>query len=157
MVKDRPEAKLVFAGDGPLRDVLEARISALGIAGSVTFLGWATSDQVREALRGATALVQPSFKEGLPVVIMEAMAQFRPVISTYIAGIPELVLPGETGWLVPAGDVDALAEAMRDCAAQDEGTLAKLGTAGAVRVRDRHDVAVGADLLNRRFLEVSGS
>ena len=56
----------------------------------------------------ARALVLPSFAEGLPVVIMEAMALRRPVISTYVAGIPELVRDGEHGWLVPAGDVDAL-------------------------------------------------
>ena len=61
----------------------------------------------------ARALVLPSFAEGLPVVIMEAMALRRPVISTYVAGIPELVRPGENGWLVPAGDVEALAELCR--------------------------------------------
>ena len=57
----------------------------------------------------------PSFAEGLPVVLMEAMALRRPVISTYIAGIPELVIPGEHGWLVPAGDVEALTKARRTC------------------------------------------
>jgi glycosyltransferase involved in cell wall biosynthesis len=61
---------------------------------------------------GKRALVLPSFAEGLPVVIMEAMALRRPVICTYIAGIPELVQDGKNGWLVPAGDVDALVEAI---------------------------------------------
>ena len=65
---------------------------------------------MREEISAARALVQPSLAEGLPVVIMEALALRRPIISTFIAGIPELVGPGEHGWLVPAGDVDALVE-----------------------------------------------
>ena len=79
--------------------------------------GWISSDQVRDEILAARALVLPSFAEGLPVVIMEAMALRRPVISTFVAGIPELVHDGENGWLVPAGDVDALADAMIDCLA----------------------------------------
>ena len=75
----------------------------------VRITGWISSDQVREEILAARALVLPSFAEGLPVVIMEAMALRRPVISTYVAGIPELIHPGEHGWLVPAGDVEALA------------------------------------------------
>ena len=64
---------------------------------------------MRDEILAARALVLPSFAEGLPVVIMEAMALRRPVITTYVAGIPELVRDGENGWLVPAGDVEALA------------------------------------------------
>src|SRR5258708_27920486 len=71
--------------------------------------------QVGEELFAARALVLPSFAEGVPVVIMEAMALRRPTISTFVAGIPELVRPGEDGWLVPAGDVEALVDPMPTC------------------------------------------
>ena len=65
--------------------------------------GWISGEQVREEILAARALVLPSFAEGLPVVIMEAMALRRPVISTYVAGIPELVRPASTaGWYRPA-------------------------------------------------------
>ena len=70
---------------------------------------------MRSEILAARALVLPSFAEGLPVVLMEAMALRRPVLTTYVAGIPELVRPGEHGWLVPAGDVEALADAMAAC------------------------------------------
>lgn len=146
-----PQARLVLAGDGPLRDLIEARIDALGIREAVDVLGWVTSDQVRAALGNCHALVQPSFNEGLPVVIMEAMAQYRPVISTYIGGIPELVLPDRTGWLVPAGDVAALAGAMIDCASLSAEDLRAFGAAGSDRVRARHDVDTEAAKLKALF------
>ena len=92
-----PNCRLVLAGDGEMRPIIEERILRLRLQDRVRITGWISSAQVREELLGARALVLPSFQEGLPVVIMEAMALRRPVISTYIAGIPELVVPGETG------------------------------------------------------------
>ena len=106
----------------------------------MTLSGGLDSDGVRRALAGCTALVQPSFIEGLPVVIMEAMAMRRPVISTYIAGIPELVIPGETGWLVPAGDTCALVAAMDEVIKAGEEKINGLVEAGQARVRERHSV-----------------
>ena len=82
----------------------------------------------------------PSFAEGLPMVVMEAMAAGRPVIATYVAGIPELVRPGETGWLVPAGDAAALADAMRELATAPRERLEAMGRAGRARALRRHDV-----------------
>lgn len=145
---DAPDAKLVLAGDGEMRADLEARAKALGIAGRVRFTGWIDADQVRAEIDGCTAFVLPSFNEGLPVVIMEAMARGRPVISTYIAGIPELVTP-ETGWLVPAGDIDGLSQAMRACRDTVPETRARMGAAGQARVRERHLVATEAKRLAR--------
>ena len=109
--------------------------------------GWISSDAVREEMLAARALVLPSFAEGLPVVIMEAMALRRPVISTYVAGIPELVRPGEHGWLVPAGDVEALAEAMQECLDAPVDVLARMGEAAHARVVARHDVNKAARML----------
>ncbi len=107
--------------------------------------GWISSEQVREEILAARALVLPSFAEGLPVVIMEAMALRRPVISTYVAGIPELVAPGEHGWLVPAGDAEALADAMQACLDAPVDKLARMGEAAHARVRARHDVDKAAE------------
>ena len=83
--------ELVLAGDGELRAGIEASISHYRLQDKVRITGWISNDQVRKEILAARALVLPSFAEGLPVVLMEAMALRRPVISTYVAGIPELV------------------------------------------------------------------
>jgi glycosyltransferase involved in cell wall biosynthesis len=139
--------ELVLAGDGELRSAVEAQIARCGLVSRVRITGWISSDAVREEILAARALVLPSFAEGLPVVIMEAMALRRPVIGTYVAGIPELVRPGEHGWLVPAGDVDALAQAMQDCLDAPVDTLARMGEAARATVLARHDVDKAAGML----------
>jgi colanic acid/amylovoran biosynthesis glycosyltransferase len=106
---------------------------------------------VRREMLAARALVLPSFGEGLPVVIMEAMALRRPVISTYVAGIPELVRPGVHGWLVPAGDVEALVEAMRACLNASPESLKCMGEAARECVLARHDVEMETAKLNALF------
>jgi glycosyltransferase involved in cell wall biosynthesis len=93
---------------------------------------------VRAEIQGAKALVLPSFIEGLPVVIMEAMALRRPVLANHIAGIPELVVPGENGWLFPAGSADELAAAMRSCLATPSEVLVRMGEFARERVLARH-------------------
>jgi glycosyltransferase involved in cell wall biosynthesis len=98
-----------------------------------------SSDKVREEILAARAMVLPSFAEGLPVVLMEAMALRRPVIGTYVAGIPELVIPGEHGWLVPAGELTGLVEAMRACLNSPLEILARMGDSAHCRVLERHD------------------
>ena len=145
-----PTARLVFAGDGPMRDTLEARIAELGLADQVDILGWVDSKRVQAEIDAATALVQPSFIEGLPLVIMEALARRLPVVSTYVAGIPELVTP-DVGWLVPAGDVPSLSKAMENVIATPLETLEQMGTSGHARVRDRHLIDREAEKLAALF------
>lgn len=147
LVKDHPDLHLSLIGDGPLRGALEAAIAGAGLGGNITLTGWLDEAGVRAEIAGAHALVMPSFAEGLPMVVMEAMAAARPVIATYIAGTPELVRPGETGWLVPAGDAAALAEAVAAMWSAGPATLARMGQAGRERVLDRHDVTQEADRL----------
>jgi glycosyltransferase involved in cell wall biosynthesis len=132
--------RLVLVGDGEMRPALEQAISRHGLNGRVTLTGWRDEDGVRAEIAAAHALVLPSFAEGLPMVIMEAMAAARPVLSTMIAGTPELVQDGRTGWLVPAGDVQALADAMDVCAGTDAEILMQMGQAGRERVLMRHDI-----------------
>ena len=143
--------QLVLAGDGEMRGAIEALVRQRSLGDHVRITGWIGSDQVREELVGARALVLPSFAEGLPVVLMEAMALGRPVISTYVAGIPELVRNGFDGWLVPAGDIDALTESMRACLAAQPVELARMGASARARVRARHDVDIEAAKLARLF------
>ena len=96
-------------------------------------------------------MVLPSFAEGLPVVIMEALALNRPVISTYVAGIPELVEPGVCGWLVPPGSAQILAVAMRAALEAPLEQLEEMGKAGAERVAQQHNVALEAKKLVALF------
>ena len=132
---------LVLIGDGEMRGQIEGLIREKGLSDRVTLTGWVDEARIAEELAGAHGLVMPSFAEGLPMVIMEAMAAARPVIATYIAGTPELVQEGKTGWLVPAGDEAALADAMDRLAKTPLATLTKMGDAGRERVLARHDVA----------------
>jgi glycosyltransferase involved in cell wall biosynthesis len=138
------EFELVLVGDGPLRREIETLIDRLDLRDHVRITGFLGTAEVRRELEAARAMVLPSFAEGLPVVIMEALALGRPVISTYIAGIPELVEPGRSGWLVPAGAVLPLAEAMAEALAADPAELEAMGRSGAARVADRHDAATEA-------------
>jgi glycosyltransferase involved in cell wall biosynthesis len=142
LAKEGHEFELELLGDGPLLPMVRARIAREGLERRVRTLGWASSDLVRARLSTATALVQPSFAEGLPVVIMEALALGRPVISTYVAGIPELVEPGVDGWLVPAGSVEALAAAMRRAIEAPTAELIRLGLGGRARVSAQHNIAL---------------
>jgi glycosyltransferase involved in cell wall biosynthesis len=131
--------KVTLLGDGPMRQRIEEAIRAAKLEDSVTLLGWASGDRVKQEISNARALILPSFAENLPVVIMEAMALGRPVISTYVAGIPELVEPGKTGWLAPAGDEAALALAIRAVVETPTAALAAMGAAGRESVLRRHD------------------
>ena len=131
---------LTLAGDGELRSVIEELIRRYQLETNISITGWLGSDAVREQLIKARALVLPSFAEGLPVVIMEAMALKRPVISTFVAGIPELVTEGEQGWLVPAGDVEALAKAIQSCLETPPEILEKMGRSAFDKVIISHNV-----------------
>jgi colanic acid/amylovoran biosynthesis glycosyltransferase len=141
--------ELTFVGDGEMRAEIEAMIARYTLQARVRITGQISSEQLRDEILAARALVLPSFAEGLPMVIMEAMALRRPVVSTFVAGIPELVLPGEHGWLVPAGDVEALARAMQACLDASADTLACMGAAAYNRALARHSAeAQGAQLAN---------
>ena len=143
--------ELVLAGDGPMRGELEALTAKHGLKHRIRFTGWLSSAQVREEILSARALVLPSFAEGLPVVLMEAMALRRPVLTTYVAGIPELVRHGENGWLFPAGSIEALAHAMEDCLARQPQELQAMGEAAHDRVVARHSVETEAAKLAQLF------
>jgi glycosyltransferase involved in cell wall biosynthesis len=143
--------ELVLAGDGELRPEIDALIARYKLRSKIRVTGWVSGLQIRNELLASRALVLPSFAEGLPVAIMEAMALGIPVISTFVAGIPELVHAGEHGWLVPAGDVDALANAMQGCLDASDDTIKSFGDAAAIRARSRHNIEQEAAKLAALF------
>ncbi len=155
VVKKGIALEVVLAGDGPIRKEVDDLIAALGMQAHVRVTGWLSGTQVRDEIVAAKALLLPSFAEGLPVVVMEAMALSRPVLTTYVAGIPELVLPGENGWLFPAGDVNAIAAAIETCLATPPEDLAKMGAAARRRVLERHDADTEAAKLVAEFFALS--
>jgi colanic acid/amylovoran biosynthesis glycosyltransferase len=142
---------LDIVGDGELRGAIEALVTRYGLGDRVRLHGWQTGPEVHEHIQRSRALVLPSFAEGLPVVLMEALALGRPVIATTIAGVSELVRPGENGWLIPAGSVEALVDAMREVLTTEPATLARMGRAGAALVARQHDVAIEAKKLAEHF------
>lgn len=156
LVAEGLDLQLVLAGDGEMRGKIEQAISAAGLAGRVTISGWLSSDQVGDQIARCTALVLPSFAEGLPVVLMEAMALGRPVISTYVAGIPELVQAGDNGWLVPSGSVSELTAAIREVALTSPERLDEMGRAGQQRCIERHSVEVEVKKLVHLFAVAIG-
>ena len=147
-----PKARLVLAGDGELRPLIEQHIRSLGLGRHVTLTGWLDENAVKAQIRNARVLVQPSFSEGLPVVIMEALALGRPVIGTMVGGIPELVRADENGWLVTAGSVDELAGALHKALQASPAQLLAMGQAGRARVRVQHHAATEVSRLEALFM-----
>ncbi len=143
--------QLVLVGDGPLRKTIEALIATHDLAHAVRITGWISGDAVRSEILAARALVLPSFAEGLPVVLMEALALRRPVLTTYVAGIPELIKHGENGWLIPAGSVNDLADALEDCLSRSPEDIRRMGDSGHDLVIARHSVDVEAAKLGALF------
>ncbi|MEO5494550.1 MAG: glycosyltransferase family 4 protein [Sphingomonas sp.] len=144
------DVKLRLVGDGPERAALTAVVDRLELADRVTFVGELPPEKVRAELRAADIFCLPSFSEGLPVSIMEAMAAGVPVVATWIAGIPELAQDGVTALTVPPARADSLAEALRRLV-EDPALGAKLTVAARARVEQLHDQAINgrtmADLL----------
>jgi colanic acid/amylovoran biosynthesis glycosyltransferase len=143
--------RLTLIGDGPTRGQVEREIETLKLADHVNVLGWRSEQQVREAIRAARAFVLPSSSEGLPVALMEALVLGRLVITTPVAGVPELVEDGVSGWLVPVDDVDALAQAIEKVLATPPAVLEKMADAGRRKVIDLHNVTRSAQTLLRLF------
>lgn len=140
-----PPVRLLVAGDGEHRRALEALTTALGLAPSVRFLGRCSPEEVRRLLGSAQTLVVPSLYEGMPLVILEAMAAGVPVIASAVSGIPEVVVDGVTGWLVPPEDPEVLAQALAQ-ALDDPDEARRRGQAGRRRVVERYHPGAAAAL-----------
>ncbi|MDE4096534.1 glycosyltransferase family 4 protein [Phaeobacter gallaeciensis] len=143
--------KLTVIGDGPDRAALEAQAQGLNI----DFLGYRSQSEVAEALSNTDVFVLPSFAEGVPVVLMEAMASAVPVVATRIAGIPELVDHATSGLLVPPGDPQELRAAL-DHMLADSKARQDMGLAGRAKVSDDFNIHTEAARLSRLFTSYSG-
>ncbi len=150
LAPSHPDLRLTLIGDGPERAGLERLSQDLGVAKSVTFAGARTQDEVAQTLGTANAFVLPSFAEGVPVVLMEAMASRLPVITTRIAGIPELVEDGVSGHLVPPGNLDALVQAIASVLA-DPKVASAMGEAGRAKIEAEFDIAKEAAKIAAMF------
>ena len=117
-----------IAGDGPQMGALQALAKELGISDRIVFLGWQSRDQLAQSYQKANVFLLPSRHEGMPNAMLEAMASGLPVIASCIAGNEELVVDGETGYLVPSEDIEALQAALRKIL-DDEALREQMGTA----------------------------
>jgi colanic acid/amylovoran biosynthesis glycosyltransferase len=142
---------LTIIGDGRMRGQIEAMIERLGLQDVVHLVGWKNNAEVRQELLASRALVLPSFAEGLPVAIMEALALRRPVISTYVGGIAELIQPGKSGWLISPGSLEPLVSAMYEALTASRESLAAMGAAGAQAVNRQHNANIEAARLKELF------
>lgn len=144
---DHPDLHLTLIGDGPERRALEDQARVMGLSGMVDFAGYKGQAEVAQALRETDFLVLPSFAEGLPVVLMEALAARVPVLTTRIAGVGELVEDGISGRLVAPGDPVALTAALRALLDATPEDRAAMGAAGRARVRAEFDSVTEAGKL----------
>lgn len=147
-----PDLKLTLVGDGPERDALEKAAAPYGDA--IQFTGYQSQAEVAQLLTEADAFVLPSFAEGVPVVLMEALASAKPVIATQVAGVPELISDGVNGFLVPPGDSETLAARMVDLA-QDANLCQQMGETGRKKVVRDFNIRTEAARLLALFLEIS--
>ncbi len=132
------QAQLLFAGHGALRAELEARAGALGVADRVAFLGFRRD--VPALLAASDGLLLPSRWEGMPYIVLEAMAAALPVVATPVDGALDLVVDGRTGWLASEVSAEALAGALRAGQAAGSAARAELGAAGRARLLERYCV-----------------
>jgi len=144
-------ARLVVFGDGPLRGPLERRVTALGLADRIRLPGF--REDLDRLLPWADVVVLPSLTEGLPNVALEAAAAGVPVVATAVGGTPEVVLSGRTGFLVPAGDPNALAVRVAELLG-NEGLARAFGAFGRQWVEEHFSFAAQARAYNRLFAEL---
>jgi colanic acid/amylovoran biosynthesis glycosyltransferase len=154
LAKEGREFELVLVGDGEHRNAIERLVAENSLARYVKVTGWASASRVKDEILNARALILPSFAEGLPIVLMEAMILGRPVLSTYIAGIPELVIDGKAGWLFPAGSREDLLDAMRACLDTPKEVLKAMGEFARARALRRHDIDGQIEMLSVLFESV---
>ena len=147
------DVDLDVIGGGNFEGAIKAEVERLRLDDRVTFHGALGSSAISHHLSRATVFCLPSFAEGLPVSLMEAMAAGVPVVTTYISGIPELVVDGVTGMVVPAGRADCVADAVERLLV-DREFCDRLTKDAEALVRECHDLSANVSALERLFVEV---
>lgn len=151
LIAEGLDLKVVLVGGGSIEQELEELIEQLKLTNYVEITGWVSGSEVQKQILNSRAMVLPSFAEGLPVVIMEALGLGRPVITTYIAGIPELVESGVSGWILTPGDVEQIKMAMKEALTLPISQIEEMGKNGAKRVAELHDSRQEAQKLAQLF------
>lgn len=149
------DAQLDLVGDGESRSELESRAAALGLSDRVVFHGYQSQSAVRDLLGQADVFVSSSFAEGVPVVLMEALAAGLPVVATRIAGVPELVQDGVNGFVVPPGEVTSLTDRLAELIADAE-LRQRMGHAGRATVEAEFNLPDEAAKLAALFERYAG-
>jgi colanic acid/amylovoran biosynthesis glycosyltransferase len=154
LVKEGRHIRLQFAGDGPERTALRQDVESRGLSGQVSFEGNVNQDKLLDLYRESDALVMSSLAEGLPVVLMEAMAMEIPCVAPWVNGIPEIVTHETDGLLVPPGDAEALARAIARL--MDDAELRRiLGQKARLKILKKFDLQRNteylADVFRRRL------
>lgn len=155
LIKSHRNIEYNIIGDGHLREELEQIIEHYGVRNTVILSGWKDQSEIIEILNQSHILLAPSVtskdgdREGIPVVLMEAMAMGLPVVSTWHSGIPELVQDGVSGFLVPERDIDGLVDKLKHLVEHPE-TWAKMGRAGRIQVETNYNI----EKLNTQLIEV---
>ncbi len=148
-----PNLRVEIAGTGPWKSKLQEEVARTGIADRVTFLGWV--DEISSVLNRWDAFVLPSLEEGFPIAALDAMAAGLPVIASSVGGVPELIVDGESGWLVPPRDVEALTSRLRHALNHPE--LRRIaGSAAYSRVRDDFSASQMAAQFEHLYDELLG-
>lgn len=147
-------ARLVVVGDGSRRPALEQQARRLGVAESVAFVGSIGQDRIRERYLDADVFCLPSLGEGIPIVLMEAMATGLPAVASRVMGIPELVEDGVTGLLVSPARPDETADALQRLAS-DAGIRTRMGAAGRRKVIADHHAERSAEALHEAFTDLA--
>jgi glycosyltransferase involved in cell wall biosynthesis len=154
--------RCTVVGEGPDRPALERQVAAAGLTRQVEFLGQRTREEIAALIGSSDVLVAPSVptrggkREGIPVVLMEAMSAGLPVVASALSGIPELVVDGSSGLTVPPGDAAAIAAALRRLH-DDPELRARLGVAARERVLAEFDVDRNAARLVERIGAVAAA
>ncbi len=143
---------MTFVGGGPDFESLNDLVSEKGLSEYVTFTGPLSEDDTRLRFQESDVFLLPSFAEGLPVVLMEAMSTGLPCITTYVAGIPELVEDGKNGVLVYPGNVEEIVKGLKTLVSNSE-KRARLGTTARKKVTEQYSITVNTETLAKYFKE----
>ena len=155
LVSRFPQARLVIAGDGRERAALERQVAERGLTGSVEFLGWVVPERIPALINSATVVAVPSrWREPFPIVAVQAAQMGRPVVSTRVGGMPELVVDRETGLLVEKDDVTGMAEALA-WLIENPDVAARMGLEASRRAREVFGWGQCVDAYDRLYRQIS--
>lgn len=155
VIKEHADIEYRIIGDGPLRNEVESIIFNMNLRGKVKLLGWKSQEEIIDFMKDTDILLAPSVigqdgdQEGIPVVLMEAMAMGLPVVSTYHSGIPELVQDNVSGFLAPERNVSVLAEKLKQCI-ESRDKWPEIGMAGRKTIMENFNI----NTLNNRLVDI---